>query len=332
MDHFLIVRLSSLGDIIHTLPSFAALRENFPTAKIRWAVEKKGKEILDLVPGLDEIVVIERGNWRRSIGRIRGRDQIALDFQGLIKSALLVYLSRARRRIGFPRKNLKEPWASVFYTESPDPIPEEEEHVISKNLRLLERLGIKETNYRFPVQIPDEVVRSLQLKLDRIGWRENRRLVVYNLGAAWETKRWFPEKWAAAMEKADLDGASPLLLWGNEEEKLLAEEVGSRTGTPLAPFLTIKEVIALIRSASLLVSGDTFALQAACALDVPVVALFGPTNPLRNGPFRSRDRAVFHRLDCNPCYKKTCPTLECLRTISPDEVAKAVKAQWMSHG
>ncbi|MGB7295435.1 MAG: glycosyltransferase family 9 protein [Candidatus Aminicenantales bacterium] len=332
MDRFLIIRLSSLGDIIHTLPSFASLRKNFPRAVIRWAVEEKGKEILDLVPGLDEVAVIDKRNWRRSLTKIRGRDQVALDFQGLVKSGLLAYLSRSRRRIGFPRRNLKEPWASLFYTESPDPIAEEQRHVIAKNLRILERLEIKETSYDFPLRVPDEISRSLQTKLDGIGRTEKQRLVVFNMGAGWETKRWFPDKWAETIGRAEIGRAFPLLLWGHEEEKRLAEEVASKTGVAVAPFFTIKEVIALIRSASLLVSGDTFALQVACASDVPVVALFGPTNPLRNGPFQSRDKIIFHKQDCNPCYKKTCPTLECLHVISPDEVASAVKEQWSSHG
>jgi heptosyltransferase-1 len=331
MDRFLIIRLSSLGDIIHTLPSFAALRKNYPEAAIRWAVEKKGKEILDLVPGLDEAVLIQKRNWLRSIAGIRGRDQVALDFQGLVKSGLLAFFTKSRRRIGFPRRNLKEPLASIFYTETPDPVAEEEGHVIGKNLRLLERLGIKEAAYEFPLRIPDEIVRSLDLKLERTGRPEGRRLVVYNLGAAWPSKRWFPEKWAEMIGKAELADAFPLLLWGNEEEKRLADGVAAKTGVAAAPFLSIQEVIALIRSASLLVSGDTFALQVACALGVPVVALFGPTNPLRNGPFRPWDRVVFHKLDCNPCYKQACSTLECLRAITVDEVAAAVREQWMNH-
>ncbi|MBN2409530.1 MAG: glycosyltransferase family 9 protein [Candidatus Aminicenantes bacterium] len=332
MDRILIIRLSSLGDIIHTLPSFASLRKNFPRAVIRWAVEEKGKEILDLVPGLDEVVIIDKRNWRQSLTKIRGRDQVALDFQGLVKSGLLAYLSRARRRIGFPKRNLKEPWASLFYTERPDPVAEEEGHVISKNLRILERLGIKETNYDFPIRVPDEISRSLQTKLGGMGCGEKQRLVVFNVGAGWETKRWFPDEWAETINRAEIADAFSLLLWGNEDEKRLAEEVASKTDAAVAPFFSIMEVIALIRSASLLVSGDTFALQVACALDVPVVAFFGPTNPLRNGPFRSRDKVLFHKQDCNPCYKKTCPTLECLRAITPNEAAAAIKEQWSSHG
>jgi lipopolysaccharide heptosyltransferase I len=332
MDKFLIIRLSSLGDIIHTLPAFAALRQNFPQAKIVWAVEEKGKEILDLVPGLDEVVVINKKNWWEKVKYIRSRDQIALDFQGLVKSSLLAYLSRARRRIGFHRKNCKEPLASLFYTERPAPLPEEGMHVMAKNLRLLTCLGIKEEKFNFPISVPDELLRSVEVKLAQIGYKKDKRLLLFNLGAAWETKRWFPEKWTELVKQARFDDSFPLLLWGNEEEKELALAVKEKTGVALAPFFSIREVMALIQKASLLVSGDTFALQAACALSVPVVGLFGPTNPGRNGPFHPRDKIVFYKLDCNPCYQKSCPSLDCLHKLTSEEVAAAVRDLWLSHG
>lgn len=331
MDRFLIIRLSSLGDIIHTLPAFSALRRSFPEAKIRWAVEEKGKEILDLVPGIDEVVVVDKNKWLRSVHRIKGRDQTALDFQGLVKSALLAYLSRSGRRVGFSRANLKEPLASVFYTERLSPVPEEEGHVISKNLKLLEILGIKENRFEFPLRIPDEIIQSVRSKLSAIGRQDNRKIVVYNIGAAWKTKRWFPEKWIELMAKVGLSDAFPVLLWGNEDEKGLAETVAERTGVRVAPFLSIKEVIALLQLASLVVSGDTFALQAACALDVPVVALFGPTNPRRNGPFRERDKVIFQERDCSPCYEHECSNPECMQAVSAEEVAAAVRALWGRH-
>lgn len=332
MDKFLIIRLSSLGDIIHTLPAFSALRRNFPAAKIAWTVEDKGEEILDLVPGIDEIIVIDRKNWLRSVKNIRRRDLVALDFQGLVKSALLAYLSRSQPRIGFHRKNCKEPLASFFYTERLDPLPEEEMHVITKNLRLLILLGIKEEKFDFPVSIPEELSRSVEGKLREIGCEKNKKLLLYNLGAAWETKRWFPEKWSELIQRTRFANSFPLLLWGNAEEKKLALAVKERTAVPIAPFLSIKEVIALIKRASLLVSGDTFALQAACALSVPVVGLFGPTNPGRNGPFNPRDKVVFYKLECNPCYKRSCSTLDCLRKIRSEEVAQAVRDLWLTHG
>jgi len=331
MDRFLIIRLSSLGDIIHTLPAFAALRRSFPDAKIRWAVEEKGKEILDLVPGIDEVVVVEKNKWLRSAQSIKGRDQTALDFQGLVKSALLAYLSRSRRRVGFSRENLKEPLASVFYTERLSPVPEEEGHVIGKNLKLLEILGIKESRFEFPLRIPDEIIQSVRSKLSAIGRPEKHKVIVYNVGAAWGTKRWFPKKWIELMANVALSDAFPILLWGNEVEKGLAETIAERTGIRVAPSLSIKEVLALLQLASLVISGDTFALQAACALDVPVVALFGPTNPRRNGPFRERDKVIFHERDCSPCYKHECSNPECLQAISVEEVAAAMRELWERH-
>jgi lipopolysaccharide heptosyltransferase I len=325
MDRFLIIRLSSLGDIIHTLPAFAALRKAFPDAVIRWAVEKKGKEILDLVPGIDEVVVMDKARFRRGARLVRDRDQIALDFQGLVKSALLAHLSRSRRRLGFSRKNLREPLAGLFYTERASPIREEETHVILKNLRLLELLGIKETRFEFPLRIPEDASRSVRSKLAASGRRENQKIVVFNVGAAWETKRWAPEKWAASIGRVDLADTFAVLLWGNEAEKNRANDVAAKTGVAVAPFLSIKEVLALLHSAALLVSGDTFALQAACALDVPVVALFGPTSPRRNGPFRERDRALIGQQDCGPCYKHDCKPLRCMEALSPADVAVAIR-------
>ena len=325
MDRFLIIRLSSLGDIIHTLPAFAALRKRFPDAEIRWAVEEKGKEILDLVPGIDEVVVIAKTKYRRSARQIKGRDQTALDFQGLVKSALLARLSRSRRRLGFSRKNLREPLAGLFYSERVPSFSEEGIHVIGKNLRLLELLGIRESRFEFPMRIPTDISQSVRSKLSACGHREGRRIVVFNVGAAWQTKRWSPEKWMTSIAKADLSEAFPVLLWGNKEERRLAEAVAGKTGATLAPFLSIQEVIALLRSATLLVSGDTFALQAACALDIPVVALFGPTNPRRNGPFRERDKVIIEKQGCGPCYKHDCSPLLCMEALSPEAVTAAIR-------
>ena len=293
MKNYLIIRLSSLGDIIHTLPAFSALRKNIPEAKISWVVEEKGKEILDFVPGLDRIITIRPAGWqiqRKDFWselsgyreKTRGKNQIALDFQGLLKSALLAFLSKSPERIGFHRKNLRESLARWFYTDQLEEVPEII-HVIDKNLRLLTLLGIQETDYEFPLVLPEELVRSVKEKLLEIGYKENKKLVVLNVGAAWKTKRWFPENWVELINLLKQDNLYLLILWGNNEEKTLAKEVHEKTGIPVAPDLSLKEVLALVKGSSLLVSGDTFALQVACAFSRPVVGLFGPTNPKRNG-------------------------------------------------
>lgn len=331
MDNFLIIRLSSLGDIIHTLPAFSALRKNFPEAKISWVVEEKGKEILDFVPGIDKVIIAHTAGWRINTKRfwaeisslkkeLKNKNQAALDFQGLLKSGFIAFLSKAEKRIGFHRKNLREPLASLFYTESLEEIPEDI-HVIRKNLKLLTRLGIHEDKLEFPIVLPAELSETVKSKLRELGYDEGKKLIILNTGAAWETKRWFPEKWVSFIERIRNDQTFLLLLWGNDEEKELASQVSEKTRIPLSPLFSLKEVMALIKESSLLVSGDTFALQVACAFSRPVVGIFGPTNPQRNGPFRSQDRVAFHRLSCSYCYKRNCSSLECLKKITPEEVA-----------
>jgi heptosyltransferase-1 len=331
MNKFLLVRLSSLGDIIHTLPAYSALRSAFADARITWVVEDKGREILELVPGLDRIVVISAKKWkwhsralrseiRRVVSEIRDKDQVAIDFQGLIKSGLLTWLSQAKQRVGFARSDLREPLAGWFYTSRSRPYSDQG-HVIFKNLNLLESLGIRQQEPAFPLALPDNLRERVQDRLNDLGFDGGSRLVVLNVGAAWETKRWSAAKWSALIQDLPRKDVFPLLLWGSEQENSLAQEISKATGALAAPFLTLKEVIALLDAAELVVSGDTFALQAACALGRPAVAIFGPTTPERNGPFREEDKTAFHPLPCSHCYKRSCPDIKCLEAVQPEEVA-----------
>jgi len=344
MDKFLIIRLSSLGDIIHTLPAFAALRNYFPEAKIFWLVENKGKDILDFVPGIDRTIVLSSkksrvvskkfwAEFRRVVREIRQKDQVVLDFQGLGKSGLFAFLSNSKTRIGFHKKNLREPGASIFYTEYLDPISEKM-HIVSKNLKLLTRIGIQNDTYEFPLQIPEALSKSVLEKMREQGYRGDNRLVVLNVGAAWETKRWFVERWIELiriLNEKNL-GLFFLLLWGTETERALAEDIHAKTDSAMAPQLSLKEVMALVKEADLLISGDTFALQVACALSRPVVGLFGPTTPKRNGPFNEQDRVAFHEMECSHCYKRKCSSLECLKKITPQEVAMLSLQRLEKHG
>jgi len=324
MDNFLIIRTSSLGDIIHTLPALAALRKGFPTARIAWAVGQKGREILDFVPGIDATVVVGSPGWRR---KIRQADQTVLDFQGLLKSGLIAWLSRSRKRIGFGRKNLKEPLASLFYTDRLEDVSETE-HVIRKNLRLLRLVGVAAERFEFPLAIPPEIRASIRKKIEPRG---GRKLVLFNVGAAWPTKRWPAENWITILKELGSADISPLLLWGTREEEKTALDIHRATGAPMVPFLTVKEILALVADADLLVSGDTFALQAACALSVPVVGIFGPTNPARNGPFLARDKTAYHEIDCSLCYRRSCDSLKCMKLVKPEDVVPLIQSALEDH-
>jgi ADP-heptose:LPS heptosyltransferase len=321
MDDFLLIRLSSLGDIVHALPAFAALRRHRPEARISWVVSPKGREILDLVDGLDEIIVIGTPGWT---AKLRRRDRVALDFQGLLKSAWIGRFSGARRRLGFNRSNLREPLARLLYTESLAPISEND-HVILKNLRLLRLLRIEDTKVRFPLTIPLPLTETVGAKLAALGLKPDRRLAVFNVGAAWPTKRWLPERWGEAIRSLDRTRVNPVVLWGTPEERQTAEEIGRNADALLLPFLSVQEIFALLKSSALLVSGDTFALQAACAVGLPVVAIFGPTIPERNGPFSVRDKVAYHELPCSRCYRRACPNPKCLAAVTAEEVTALIR-------
>jgi ADP-heptose:LPS heptosyltransferase len=241
----------------------------------------------------------------------------------LLKSGIYSRVSGARTRLGFHKKNCREPLASLFYTSKPAPFPENM-HVIDKNLRLLTLLGIEEKSYDFSLKIPASQTDSIRHILSELGYNKEQKLVLFNVGAAWETKRWFTESWIRLIRSLDRQDIFPLLLWGTEDERRQAEDIRSETQALAAPFLDLSLVMALIQEAHCLVSGDTFALQAACALARPVVALFGPTNPARNGPFSPLDKTVFHKRECSFCYKRTCPDPACLKSITPEEVFSLV--------
>ena len=170
--------------------------------------------------------------------------------------------------------------------------------------------------------IPDILQRSTEKMLTDLDYQDSQKLVVLNVGAAWVTKRWAPERWVELIHflKTDRNDLFYLLLWGNEEEKRIADNIHKKTSVSVIPFLNIKDVIALIKKADLVVSGDTFALQAACALSTPVVGIFGPTTPSRNGPFSPNDRVAFHEMACSHCYRRKCETVACLEKITAKEV------------
>ena len=180
MPDYLIVRLSSLGDIIHTLPAFAELRKNRPDSRISWVVDPPGKTILDLVSGIDRIIVRGEHGWLRAL---RDKNRIAIDFQGLLKSAVIARLSGARERIGFSGRNLREPAAACFYTSHLTEITEDR-HVIRKNLDLLEAAGLKieAGKWDFPIVLPEALRQSVRTSLGALGLEAGQDLVLCNVG------------------------------------------------------------------------------------------------------------------------------------------------------
>jgi len=336
LSQFLLVRLGALGDIVHAIPVAAALRRAFPSARIDWLVSAKHREILDLVPVINRrLVVRDRGDagggtpLLSAVRELRSiRYDATIDLQGLIKSALIARASGASKVIGFSRRYAREGLASLLYTDVHDPggegiyAPSETRHVVEINLGLLAPLGIAVGRPEFPLDRVDSAA-ARQVSVQTAG-----RYALLNPGAAWPNKRWPPDRLAAlARAIRDRHGLMSAVLWGPGEQELGAAVVAQANGAAvLSPPTAIADIVALARGAALMVSGDTGPTHIGAAVGTPIVGIYGPTRPERNGPWRPEDATVSRAQVCECHHLRSCRRSRmCLLDIEVDEVLSAVE-------
>jgi heptosyltransferase-1 len=330
--NILVVRLGALGDVVHTVPAAAALRRAFPAAHIDWLVEAKHRGVVDLVTVIDRTIPLEGPTvaaWSSVVRTLRTTAyDLAIDFQGLLKSAVLARASVAARVVGFSLWHLREKTARPFYSDVRDA---EGGHVVYKNLRLLQAIGIDDAE-RQPLQFPLADVDSPALRTLRERLSDQRFALV-NPGAAWPNKRWPAERYgeAAAFLRA-ARGVIPVVLWGPGEEALAQSVVAASNGSAvIAPPTSVADLVALSRGAALVVSGDTGALHIATAVGTPTVSIFGPTDPARNGPIASSDIAVSRYETCGCHYDRRCHQSSwCLSELGTAEVSAAIQRRLQS--
>ncbi len=336
MNRFLLVRLGALGDIVHAIPVAVALRREFPDAQIDWIVSGRHREILELVPVLSRTIVVnDRDGATDGISMMaamrdvrRQRYDVAIDLQGLLKSALIARGSGARRVIGFNRRYARESMASLFYTDRHDPggagiyAPTETRHVVHINLGLLRPLGIEVEHPAFAIDAPvSEAIAQLLAHV-------NGPFALLNTGAAWPNKRW-PAEYLGALAAAlqARRGLPSVVLWGPGERELAERVVHTSVGAAVAaPETTIADIAALASAASVMVSGDTGPTHIASAVGTPLVGIYGPTRPERNGPLGADDQTVSRASVCRCHHLRQCrlPRM-CLMDITLDEVLAAVE-------
>ena len=332
MMNILIVRLGALGDIIHTVPAAAALRDAFPDARIDWLVDARHRDAINLVTVVDRAVVLERSSlsgWIEVARLLRaGRYDVALDFQGLLKSAVLARASGAARVIGFSIWHLREKTARPFYSETVARRDRhsggEADHVIFKNLRLLRVLDVSDMRVRFPLA----EVESAALAQVRAALGGHRAFALINPGAAWPNKRWPPERFGEiAAFLREVRGLPSIVLWGPGEQGLAGAVAEVSEGAArVAPATGLADLLALSRAASLMVSGDTGPLHIAAAAGTPTISVFGPTDPYRNGPWAPDDVAISRFGACSCQYERRChKPAWCLASIESAEVTAAVQ-------
>lgn len=337
----LIVKLSSIGDVIHTLPTLQAIHRALPEAEVSWAVEKGAAALLRDNPLLTNLIEIDtrslRGEklwtekWhlgREQLRQLKSRKfDIALDFQGLLKSGLIAKLSAARRRLGFAKESLREPLSRYLLTETVE-VPERI-NVIEKNLRLAEKalqieIPIDGDDYKFPIATNENDYSEAEAVIRRIG----NRFVILNPGGGWTTKLWAAEKFGQLADRIlDEFNLKAVINFGPGEEALAARvQAASKPGQTLAASLSLKGFYELSKRAALYVGGDTGPTHLAVAAGTPVVGIFGPTEWWRNGSPRSNDICV-ERFDtgCREnCHRRHCDNWICLE-IEVERVLRAVE-------
>ena len=303
-QRFLVIRLSSIGDIVHTLPAVAALGRAHPQAEIHWVVEERFAELLAGNPYVSRLIKLDTLGWRKdpTSGSVMAeimqgfealRDyhyDAAIDFQGLIKSAIFARLSHSEKRIGLARGWLREPLAALLYTQRVS--PKDRTHIIEINLSLVEPLGARTSSWEFP--LPDRPVdmEAVRAELQRLGTKD---FIIINPGGGWKSKRWPPELYAEAIAALAGKVAFDFLVTGSPQDEDVAREIIARAHTPRAKWFpsTLLQFIALAREARLLIGGDTGPLHLAAAVGTPIVAIFNAADtrntPQRNGPFNPAD-------------------------------------------
>ncbi len=308
-SRILIVKPSAIGDVVHTLPVLNLLRKKFPEAHIAWLVTPACGGILEGHPQLDEIIPFKRRRWLSGFGLINqlraGRFDLVLDLQGLFRSGLFSYATGAPIRVGFA--NARE-LAPMFYTHVVA-VPDVNVHAMERYLEMAVAIGCNRgpVNYVFPTDQSDrDAVRAM------VG--DRREFAVLLPGTNWATKRWPAEKFAAMVGPLrERFGFEAFIAGGPGEGAAVAEL--APTAIDLSGRTTLRQLVALLERASLVIANDSGPMHIAAALGRPLVTLFGPTNPVRTGPYKRLDSVVQLDLPCSPCYSKKCSHQSCLKWL-----------------
>lgn len=339
----LIVRLGSMGDILHALPAATALRKALPEATIGWVMEERWAELLCTLseprsgprsprrPLVDQLHTVDTKKWRSSLSspqtwervgaslsELRApKYEVAVDFQGAARSAMLARLAKAPLVYGamLPRENV----ASMFYTRQ---VITRGAHVVEQNLSLAEAVAGQ------PLEMP-----GAELPYDQAAekqcddWLKSKGIsdfVLLNPGAGWGAKRWPPERYGLVARHLAEGGLKSLVNFGPGEEGLARAVEAASAGAAESVGCTLTELISLTRRASLFIGGDTGPIHLAAALGVPVVAIFGPTSPARNGPFGTRSIVLRNPLSPTTHARRAQPDPGLLE-ISADQVVAAAR-------
>jgi heptosyltransferase-1 len=343
VERLLIVRLSAMGDVIHTLPAAQALRDAYPNAMIGWLIEERWAELL-CAPGTprrgprsaqrplaDWVHPVSLTQWRKSLFTLptlqqiaktwndvrAARYDVAVDLQGAIRSAVLARWSRAR--VVYGAAEPRESPASLWYTR---PVLASGAHVIEQNVSVAAAVAGRKMSVP-PIALPHDPAAEQRMS-QGLAQRGIRGYAILNPGAGWGAKRWPAQRYGQVAKALAAIGLRSILNCGPGEENLAREAEAASEGAAQSMTCSITDLIALTRRAQLFIGGDTGPLHMAAALQIPVVAIFGPTDPARNGPYGTQ--SVVLRNPASPTtHARRAQPDEGMLEISVDAVIGAAR-------
>jgi len=340
--NILIVKTSAIGDVIHTLPALNALRRKYPEARIDWLVEEAAADLVIGHAAIDNVLISRRKAWIRDLrqGRVKAAWQgfagfvkkmrgteydLLLDFQGLLKSGIFVWLARAKRKVGFGRGMEHAECSYIFLNEPISPV-NMDQHAAIRELLLLKAIGVESEEIVFDLPVTNEQREKIGQLLAAEGIDPARPLVAINPMTTWATKHWRNERFARVADQLHDRGMAVVFSGGPQDvrgiEDIRAAMIGKAAS--LAGKTTLKELAALYERAKVLITTDTGPMHLAAAAGTPVVALFGPTAPWRTGPFGTGHRILRAEIACSPCLKKHCDREHaCMARITVEQVVQA---------
>jgi heptosyltransferase-1 len=340
----LLIKPSALGDVVHTLPVAATLHRRYPNVPLDWLVEEEAAEIVQGHPAVAGIVVSARKRWLRqlqrpgqiplTLGEMRGlaaelrqrRYDAVLDLQGLFKSALYVMATGAPVRVGFAEGRECAPWVLTHRVVTP-PQPV---HAVNRYLTLASAVDATEPVHEFHISLSEEDIAAARTHLATCRVPPGCPRVVVHPTARWRTKLWEVVRWRELVAALLAEGVG-VVLTGSREDEAIAEAICTGMNprpVSLVGRLPLKHLVAVLQGVDLMITVDSGPMHIAAAVGTPIVALFGPTDPLRTGPW-GPGRILRRELPCSPCLQRRCridDTYRCMRDLSVAEALGAVRS------
>lgn len=329
----LLIKPSSLGDIVHAMPVVAALKQRWPSAHVTWLVKRQWADIVHRIEDVDVVWPVDPTlpSWGKQAMALRAqRFDLVVDLQGLLRSAIVARLTGCAQRIGFANGREGSPWLYSHRVV----VPTAEMHAVDRYLLVAADLGAPAgATPQFRFRLMSQDVTALRDVFRRKGIDLDAPWVAMNVSARWPTKRWPAASFAAVATQLAARGIGPLVVIGGPDEREASGHVQSLTACPMVDLTghtSIGLLPALLSKACVLITNDSGPMHVAAAVGTPVVSMFGPTSAVRTGPFGTGHTVLTHDVPCRPCFSRVCRnavSMECLNAISPEQVVAAVVAQ-----